>query len=184
MSKHENPMAIRSKVALTSALLKLMMSRGFDEISVSDITDKAGLSRQTFYTNFGKREDILDYLLAGLFEGFTAKIEQARMQPSNLIIDYLLYWDSNKSFLSLLFAHGMGHMFQAKNREYFMESAEILDGMYTSENWQLPYIKASLSGLTYELLWMWIMNDQGLGIDVLSALAENLLSGRIFAEAE
>ena len=57
-NKHENPMSIRSKNALSSSLLKLMMYKHFTDISISDITERAGLSRQTFYTNFEKKEDI------------------------------------------------------------------------------------------------------------------------------
>ena len=60
--KRENPMSVRSKSALAQSLLRMMIDKPFDEISISDITERAGLSRQTFYTNFIKKEDILKYL--------------------------------------------------------------------------------------------------------------------------
>ena len=65
--KRENPMAVRSKTALAQALLAELMEREFDDITVSHITGRAGLSRQTFYTNFDKKEDILNFLLSSLF---------------------------------------------------------------------------------------------------------------------
>ena len=61
-----------------------------------------------------------------------------------------------------------------------MDSSTQIDGIFSAEPWQLPYIKASMAGLTYELLYLWITSDQGLSVNVLTALAENLLSGKIF----
>ena len=175
-----NPMTIRSKSALSQALLKLMMSKPFDEIAISDITDRAGLSRQTFYTNFNKKEDILNYLLNGLFDKYQARLMAEKTITSSFIVDYFLFWDDNKEFLALLFSQKLGYLFQEKNRAFFMDSIENMDELFMVEVWQLPYIKASLAGLTYELLWMWIVNDQGLSVNILTALASNILGGRIF----
>ena len=179
--KHENPMSIRSKNALSQTLLKLMMYKPFEDISISDITARAGLSRQTFYTNFQKKEDILIYLLHGLFQRYLDKLTAARPVPENLMIDYFLFLGDSRDFLSLLFRQDLGRLFQDCNRAFFIEDAELLDDLFTCESWQLPYIKASLAGVTYELLYMWITRDQGLSVYVLSSMTRNILKGAIFA---
>lgn len=180
MAKRENPMAVRSKAALASALLRLMMAKSFYSISISDITDAAGLSRQTFYTNFSKREDIIDYLLSGLFDRLAARMTETGLHPENIIVDYLLYWDTNRKLISLLFEQNLGYMFQAKNREFFIDGTSLGDEMFCADPWQIPYLRASLAGVAYELLWMWLRSDRGLSVDVLIAMAENLVSGRMF----
>lgn len=173
-------MAVRSKTALSKALLSLMMHTDFDSISISDISDRAGLSRQTFYTNFNKKEDILNYMLTELFRRYKTTIGESAVRPSDFIIDYFLFWDKNKDFLSLLFSRNMGYLFQEQNRIFFMDDTEELNAVFDAEKWQYPYIKASIAGLTYELLHMWISDDLGLSINVLSAVADNLLSGKLF----
>ncbi len=178
--KRENPMSVRSKAALSQALLSELMGKDLDVISISDITSRAGLSRQTFYTNFEKKEDILNYLLNGLFAKYSRHLPSIQATPGNFIIDYLIFWDANKDFISLLFRRDLGYLFQNRNREFFMDSSTQIDGIFSAEPWQLPYIKASMAGLTYELLYLWITSDQGLSVNVLTALAENLLSGKIF----
>jgi AcrR family transcriptional regulator len=174
-------MAIRSKNALSSSLLKLMMYKPFDDISISDITERAGLSRQTFYTNFQKKEDIIFYLLYRLFERYHDKISASKPVPENLIIDYFIFWGDSRDFLSLLFKQDMGYLFQNCNRAFFVEDTDSLNDMFTAEPWQLPYIKASLAGITYELLYMWITKDQGLSVDVLNSMTVNLLGGKLFS---
>ena len=178
--KRENPMAVRSKTALAQALLAELMEREFDDITVSHITGRAGLSRQTFYTNFDKKEDILNFLLSSLFSKYSGRKSPSALTPQNFIIDYLIFWDSNRDFISLLFKRGLGYLFQNKNREFFMAEHSVLDRLLSCEKWQLPYIKASVAGLTYELLNLWISSEQGLSVDMLTVLADNLLSGRLF----
>lgn len=178
--KRENPMSVRSKTALAQALLSELMEKDFDDISIQNITDRAGLSRQTFYTNFSKKEDILNFLLNGLFTKYMRRLSPSQLTPGNFIIDYLIFWDSNKDFISLLFRRNLGYLFQNRNRAFFMSDSAAFDDIFSAEPWQLPYIKASIAGLTYELLNLWISNDQGLSVNMLTALAENLLSGDIF----
>ena len=176
-------MAIRSKNALAEALLALMMRRAFDDISISDITGKAFLSRQTFYTNFSKKEDILEYLLNGLFSRYRVQLKQAGGDPDNFIVDYFIFWNNSREFLALLFKQNMGYLFQERNRIFFMEESECLDRFFSVEPWQLPYIKASMAGLTYELLCMWLVNGEGLSLEFLTNMAKNLLEGKIFPTA-
>lgn len=175
-----NPMSVRSKSALAQALLSELMKKELCDISISDITERAGLSRQTFYTNFSKKEDILIFLLNGLFAKYSKQLPAMISTPKNFIIDYLIFWDGNKEFISLLFGRGLGYLFQDRNRTFFMEESSRLNSICSAEPWQLPYIKASLAGLTYELLHLWISKDQGLSVNVLTSLAGNLLSGKIF----
>lgn len=177
-----NPMSIRSKNALAEALLALMLREAFDDISISDITDKAFLSRQTFYTNFSKKEDILEYLLDGLFARYQAQLQQGRCEPDNFIVDYFIFWNNSREFLALLFKQNLGYIFQERNRIFFMEQSESLNGFFTVETWQLPYIKASMAGLTYELLCMWLLQNEGISLDFLTGIAKNLLEGKIFSD--
>lgn len=45
--------------AITNALLELMKTTEYDKISITDITQKAGLSRITYYRHFDSKEEIL-----------------------------------------------------------------------------------------------------------------------------
>ena len=45
--------------SLTEALLQLMRAKPLAEISVSELCDKAGVSRVSFYRNFDSMDDIL-----------------------------------------------------------------------------------------------------------------------------
>ena len=173
--KHENPMAVRSKNALAQALLRLMLQKPFRDISISEITSAAGLARQTFYTNFNRREDILVYLLDGLSARLAEHFRTGGVPDSAVILDYFMFWNHNSDFLSLLFNNGLGYLFDDCNRRFFA-SAFPLDCPPA----QNRYIRSSLAGLTGELVHLWLTDGEGLCLDDLSAVAENLLEGRVF----
>lgn len=179
MPEHENPMSIRSKNALSEALLKLMLYTPLQDITISDITYKARLSRQTFYTNFSKKEDILKYLVTGLFSRYAERITTLTNNSAELLADYFFYWDQHRDFLSLLFKHRQGYIFQEQNRLFFRNNPVLSEILVQDEEKQ-PYIRASLAGLTYELLWLWLTDSRGLSIDKLAALTKKLLTGSIF----
>jgi len=51
--------ALRTRSALHHALIRLILERDYDEISVSDITEAADVGRSTFYTHFTDKDDLL-----------------------------------------------------------------------------------------------------------------------------
>ncbi len=53
-----------SRYYIVQALFKLMNERVYDKISVTDITQKAGVGRATFYRYFKCKEDVIEYYFA------------------------------------------------------------------------------------------------------------------------
>ena len=49
----------RAKDFIVQALFKLIDSKNYDEITITDIAKKAGVTRISFYRNFESKEDIL-----------------------------------------------------------------------------------------------------------------------------
>lgn len=65
-----------TKQKIAGALKELMETTNFEKITVSDITDRCGIHRQTFYYHFQDRYELLDWLLYNellepLTNGFT-----------------------------------------------------------------------------------------------------------------
>ena len=49
----------RTRQALHQALIRLIVERGYDEITVADIADAADTGRSTFYAHFTDKDDLL-----------------------------------------------------------------------------------------------------------------------------
>ena len=62
-----DPRIRRTRQLLQGALQTLMQTKGFDEISVLDITDAATVNRATFYDHYTDKYSLLDATIAGGF---------------------------------------------------------------------------------------------------------------------
>lgn len=172
----ENPIALRSKKALAQALMGLMEERPYAKITISDITSRAGLVRQTFYTNFSVKDDIIKYMLNELFFVLKEESQQKGCDTRAMLQVYYTYWENHAKFLRLLFDNRIGYLFLFKNREYHMEGVldEKMQYVPTEER---PYICAVAAGFSYELLRQWIGDGCQWSAKQLTAFAYRLLHG-------
>jgi AcrR family transcriptional regulator len=98
-----NPIAIQSRKWLTDALLSLMEEKAFKHISITEIAEKADLSRRTFYRSFETKEDILIHHADELYSEFLQLLDREADRRFTVIVKlYFEFWQQHKHFLGLL----------------------------------------------------------------------------------
>ena len=60
---------LKTQERLQNALLELLDTKELKEITVKEICDKAGISRNAFYQHYGYKEDLYDQMVARATEG-------------------------------------------------------------------------------------------------------------------
>ena len=93
-----------------------------------------------------------------------------------------MYWENNLNFLNMLISQNMDASFVKWNRHFFVDTVGGYSDGITASQELTPFVRVCLSGVTYELLRLWVTTEQGLSVQELSTLAENMLSGRIFTD--
>src|ERR1700744_5366154 len=68
-----DPRMRRTRQLLQGALMQLLGSKAFDDISVQDITDRATVNRATFYDHYTDKFALLEAMVAGGFHEFLAQ---------------------------------------------------------------------------------------------------------------
>jgi len=58
-----DPRILRTRQLIRSAFLDLIREKGFDAVSIQDITDRATLNRATFYLHYGDKHDLMEALI-------------------------------------------------------------------------------------------------------------------------
>lgn len=64
---------MRSRVKIMVATRELIESKGFDAVTIAAVAERAGVSRQTVYTIFGSREELVSQTVA---ERLTSLVER------------------------------------------------------------------------------------------------------------
>lgn len=78
----------RTQKSIKEAFFELIEEKGFDHISVKDITDKAMISRNTFYLHYNDKYDLLNRICDELvFKLFLGVGKQLRRETRKLRVD-------------------------------------------------------------------------------------------------
>ena len=66
------PIADNAKLYIVEALCALMKNTSFQDISITAVTKKAGVSRMSFYRNFESKEDVISYYIDYMMKAYLA----------------------------------------------------------------------------------------------------------------
>ena len=158
INNSENPASIRSKQYLVAALLELMDEKSYETISVKELTDRAKLSRRTFYTNFETKEDVLRYHIDTLVYEYIAILQTYEsLTPTVIAKEYFSYWYSHRELLLLLRKNN--HPILIKVFVEFLRNMDsliiITDRRFTESELQY-YDAVFVAGGLWNMLNVWV----------------------------
>ncbi len=145
MTDHE--MVIES---ITTALLKLMEKKPFEEITITELCQKAGVGRVSFYRNYNSKQDILlDYLSCVTDRWWSQLIKKS---PEEF---YQTFW---KSLLSEYRKNSSLLLLLEENKVTYILKDHIFRccGPQKEDDDSTAYTRAMLAGLIYGLVEEWI----------------------------
>jgi len=81
-----DPRVKRTRSLILQAFSNLLAEKGFESISVQDVTDKAEINRATFYKHFVDKYALLDYAVGQMFRHEIEKrtLDACHYTPDNL----------------------------------------------------------------------------------------------------
>ena len=98
-----NTVSDKSKLWMEKALTKLLKTESFQKITIKEITDKAGLSRRTFYRNYSSKEEIIKGLIAKILLEYRSLIgRQADLSLAGVSKTIFTLAQKHKDFLLML----------------------------------------------------------------------------------
>lgn len=98
-----DPRIKRTRSLLEQAFREVLIEKGFQSISVQDITEKAGVNRTTFYLHFPDKYALLDFSISASFRQELEKrtLNLCHFSPENLhslivtVAEFILYANSH-----------------------------------------------------------------------------------------
>ena len=81
-----DPRVKRTRSLILQAFSDQLAEKGFESISVQDVTDKAEINRATFYAHFHDKYELLDYSISQMFKQEIEKrtLNACHYSPDNL----------------------------------------------------------------------------------------------------
>jgi len=146
-----------ARECMVQALIKLLDTKPLSEISVTEIANKAGVSRMTYYRNYNSKEEIFTTYLHDIFDTFrqdtfTAEQQGGFFQKYENILYCFHFFEKHKDFILSLYKSNMADLLLQVLTEYITET-------YYSEDKGIVYYYElqALTGSLYTLYLTWLL---------------------------
>lgn len=177
MYQGKNPIALTSQKLLLDALNELLLEKEFKEISVSELCSRSGVSRQTFYTLFGTKENILLYQLELLNDTKPEEHEGETMQLMDICERFSRYVVSNYEQLTMLIENDLVEVLYTlmyQSMSSCRQSFVLLDD--NTREYAAQFMSAGLAHITQKYIREHKKPDQ----TELTELSYKIMSGSIY----
>ena len=174
----DNKTAQLSQQLIADATIRLLETNAYSDINVSMICREAQVSRQTFYTLFGSKENVLIYLLRSscCYEPEQKKAVCRSADFRCFCQGYSSYIIEKRNILELLVKNDMMHCLYDVQYKALMESSFI--GEVTGD-YRVFLVDFLVSGMN-SIAGNYVQTGCSFDEDTLSCLMVNLFSGNFF----
>jgi AcrR family transcriptional regulator len=126
--KRKNVTTQMMKEYIAESLLLLMRNKAYAEISISDITNKAGVNRSTYYRNFSSKEEIVKFYFSSLLHGYSEEYQKSSDHSfENYMHTIFKHFYKYKRELLLVHKNGLSYIIlETLNQTYEENRAESL----------------------------------------------------------
>ncbi len=166
----------KTRLALRDAMLALMPERGWDELNVQDICDRANVGRSTFYLHYQGKEDLLAESLNDLrlALGASAPADSGAHQPMGFMSGLLAHMVENRRIFKSVVGRRSGHVVERRFRDMVVQLAEDDMAKRGAVGVRQAMLARSLSGALVDLMAWWVDSADGPSVDVLAQFMREL----------
>ena len=180
----------RTRKLLREALMELVLEKGYDAITVQDITDRANLGRATLYLHYRDKEDLLYNSLEEIIDELTQLVESriALATDGESLSPYQIAFthaaENADLYRVLLSGQGATNL-QARLRDYIAGTVQlVIEANLPKGKPDVPVEVASnyLAGALLMHLEWWLRKDMPYSAEEMAAFFTQL-SGRGMRDA-
>jgi len=190
---------IRTQQAIRSALISLIEEKGFEAMSVKDITERAQINRGTFYSHYEDKFDLMDKCQQQLIEEMEIKVvrnipkliegmkqSEAGMMPFAVPVPLFEFLHHNKSLMKALLGPRGDVGFQVKMKEFLSKALfeRNKDVLVNAGNLLVPprYLSSYIASAHICVIHEWLNGDQGEPPDEIARIISTMtIKGPLFA---
>jgi len=106
-----------SKESIFTALMRLIEEKSYNDITITQITTMAGVSRMAFYRNYQSKDDIIVGYLDDLFDEIMDRMKRSNISSKyDITLLYFTFFKEKSDFISVLINAKLIHMFYEQHR--------------------------------------------------------------------
>ncbi|MBN1680479.1 MAG: TetR/AcrR family transcriptional regulator [Anaerolineae bacterium] len=185
-TRHEQRKAATHQ-SLIDAARAIIVEKGYNNVEILDITERADVSKATFYKHFPNKEECVRQLM---HQGFDALVDELlggeQLPPFNqewvvFSLGRVLRWaDDNREFLLIMVGGAASSRLNVFGRNYMSRITERMI-VQRLENREIPprypaRVQAQvITGVLIQMLGWWLENDTGYSAEYMARMLADIL---------
>lgn len=158
------------KEYMSESLILLLKQKSYEEITISEIVDKAGVNRSTYYRNFLSKDDIIVFFYEKIMLEY---LNLYKTQSCKALDRYLCtmfkHFCSYKSALLLLYKNGLSHLLLIVLNSFF--GKQVIEKQPKQEHFKIYF---HIGGI-YNFFILWFSHDMKESPEELTKISLSLL---------
>lgn len=111
------------KEAISESMLLLMSEKKYNDISIIEIADKAGVNRSTYYRNFTSKEEIIKFYFDSIMDSYLDEFDRSTEKTFEIYLTLLFSnFYRNKKQLLLIYKNDLSYLILEALNRYFENS--------------------------------------------------------------
>ena len=155
MKANRNSENLIVRESIFFALMQLMEKKKFNDITITEITNRAGVSRMSYYRNYVEKKEIILSYMDELFETYWENIHSKPQDDFQSACLYFNYFRENKKLLFHILESGLTQFILEKHNLYLQTIFKDLYNHVTLESTKEKYVIDFLSGGLFKTLISW-----------------------------
>lgn len=186
MNRYEQRKAATHQ-SLIEAARELIGTQGYESVDVLDITERANLSKATFYQHFANKEACVRVLILQGFDQLTQEIfsggraASARGEWARDSFYKLFRWsEENRPFVLIMVGGHASSELNATGRAYMAEICQrIIAGHIplVAQRYSPEIAAQFITGATIQLLGWWLESESSYSAEDMAVLLSELFKG-------
>lgn len=169
---------VRSMDGITSALFELLEVMPFAQISVTELCEKAGVARKTFYRNFPSKTSVVERLVDQVFYDFRQKYDFQTSGARKIYLYWFEYILCTPEFSTVFRDQDLYKLITAKIREFV--EIEVQESMHNAASYdpllEEYYLEFAAAGIS-AIMRQWINDGCRTPAKTMATLTARLIGG-------
>lgn len=133
---------------LETAIFNLLKEKEYKDISISELCDKAWVSRCTFYRNYNDMDDIIyQFFMRKSKKWWDENYNTFLKEEKNVSVSLFQYLLSLKDVILLIYQNGLSHIFEKHIFDSAINGRNVFD---KEQSYSSARVSGSIVGLTNE----------------------------------
>jgi AcrR family transcriptional regulator len=176
VNKNNNSQNKITKECIFDALMILMEQKNFKEISITEITKKAGVSRMAFYRNYHQMEDIITSYLDEFLDEYSKQIIRCgKKDKYESVCLYFAYFRKHEKLITNLIHSKLTNLILERCIEFFHSFSNDIacEKLYTPE--EKRYFIEFVAGGLFRVLIEWAKGGMKESDEYMAKIVYNIV---------